>query len=222
MSHYRAVLFDWVGMLVHYQHGRWRLRRAHENVGRPIDGHSFEGLVSALDVAYRLSEVQEAMATEDCSPELHRLANMLWFERAGLDEDLAEALYAMDFDPATHPVYPDAGDVLSKLQARDIRIGVVSNFHRDIRPAMIDHNLAEFVDAVVISVEHGFQKPDVRMFTMALDLLGVAAGDALMVGDWAPSDGAAAALGIDTLILPVAANAELSHRGLDAVLRLVG
>lgn len=68
MSHYRAVLFDWVGMLVHYQHGRWRLRRAHENVGRPIDGHSFEGLASALDVAYRLSGVQEAMATEDCSP----------------------------------------------------------------------------------------------------------------------------------------------------------
>jgi len=98
----------------------------------------------------------------------------------------------------------------------------VSNFHRDIRSAMADHGLAEFVEAVVISSEHGFQKPDLRMFTTALELLGADTADALMVGDWAPSDGAAAALGIDTLILPLQGDAAVSHRGLDAVLRLVG
>jgi putative hydrolase of the HAD superfamily len=222
VSHYRVVLFDWVGTLVHYQPGRWRLRRAHENVGRPIDGVAFEAMVSALDAAYGDLDVREAMATEDCSPELHRVANMLWFERAGLDRELAEGLYAMDFDPVTHPVYPDARGVLAQLHAGGTRIAVVSNFHRDIRPAMIDHGFGEFVDAVVISSEHGFQKPDPRMFTTALELLGADTDDALMVGDWAPSDGAAAALGIDTLILPMPGDAAVADRGLDAVLRLVG
>lgn len=179
-------------------------------------------MVSALDAAFRDLDVREAMATEDCSPELHRTANMLWFDRAGLGQDLAEALYAMNFDPATHPVYPDAHEVLAQLHTRGTRVAVVSNFHRDIRPAMADHGLAEFVDAVVISSEHGFQKPDPRMFTAALDLLEADSDDALMVGDWAPSDGAAAALGIDTLILPLPADGAVSHRGLDAVLRLVG
>jgi putative hydrolase of the HAD superfamily len=127
----------------------------------------------------------------------------------------------MDFDPATHPVYPDAGGVLARLHA-GTRVAIVSNFHRDIRSDMADHGLAEFVDAVVISSEHGFQKPDSRMFTTALELLGADTDDALMVGDWAPSDGAAAALGIDTLILPLQGDAAVSHRGLDAVLRLVG
>lgn len=216
------VLFDWVGTLVHYQPGRWRLRRAHGNLGRPIDGVAFEAMVSALDAAYADLDVREAVATEDCSPELHRIANMLWFERAGLDRKLAEALYAMDFDPASHPVYPDARGVLAQLHAGGTRIAVVSNFHRDIRSAMADHGLAEFVEAVVISSEHGFQKPDLRMFTTALELLGADTADALMVGDWAPSDGAAAALGIDTLILPLQGDAAVSHRGLDAVLRLVG
>jgi putative hydrolase of the HAD superfamily len=179
-------------------------------------------MVSALDAAYADLDVREAVATEDCSPELHRIANMLWFERAGLDRKLAEALYAMDFDPASHPVYPDARGVLAQLHAGGTRIAVVSNFHRDIRSAMADHGLAEFVEAVVISSEHGFQKPDLRMFTTALELLGADTADALMVGDWAPSDGAAAALGIDTLILPLQGDAAVSHRGLDAVLRLVG
>jgi FMN phosphatase YigB (HAD superfamily) len=60
------------------------------------------------------------------------------------------------------------------------------------------------------------------MFTTALELLGADADNALMVGDWAPSDGAAAALGIDTLILPMPGDAAVADRGLDAVLRLVG
>lgn len=220
MSHYQAVLFDWVGTLVHHQPGRWRLHRAHEAIGRTIDDATFETVVAALDGAYGEPDVQEAMRSEDCSPEQYRVANMLWFERAGLDTDLAEALYAMDFDPGTHPVYPNTRDVLAELHARGTRVVVVSNFHRDLRPAIAAHGFADYVDAVVISSEHGFQKPDTRMFTVALDLLGLEANDALMVGDWAPNDGAAASIGIDTLLLPMPD--DVSHRGLDAVLRLVG
>ena len=222
MSHYRAVLFDWVGTLVHYQRGRWRLRRAHENLRRTIEKDGFEVLVEALKATYGDSNVQEAMLVEDCSPELHRVANMMWFERAGLDTELAEALYAMDFDPATHPVYPESRAVLSTLHALGIRNAVITNFHRDIRPAMASHGFTEFVDAVVISAEHGFQKPNRRMFTTALDLLGVDAGDTLMVGDNVSSDGAAGSLGIDTLILPMPATVNVTKRGLDAVVRLVG
>ncbi|MCP4307000.1 MAG: HAD hydrolase-like protein [bacterium] len=66
---------------------------------------------------------------------------------------------------------------------------------------------------------NGFQKPDERMFTTALDLLAVDASESLMVGDSMPSDGAATFLGIDTLILPTPF--EVSPRGLDAVVRLI-
>jgi HAD superfamily hydrolase (TIGR01509 family) len=159
------------------------------------------------------------MATEDCSPELHRQANMLWFDRAGVDEELAEAIYALEFDPATHPVYPDTYNVLAEISSLGVSVAVITNFHRDIRPAIASNGLTEFVNAVVISAENGFQKPDKRMFTTALDLLGVDASDSLMVGDSPPSDGAAASLGIDTLIL--AMPAEVAPRGLDAVVRLI-
>ena len=218
MSRYEAVLFDWVGTLVHYQRGRWRLRRAHELVGWPIDEAGFETEVASLAAAHAEPDVQVAMLTEDCSVDAHRRANMLWFERAGLRPDLAEAVYALDSDPATHPPYPDAEEVLAELHSRGVKVAVVSDFHLDLRPPIARHGFADYIDALVVSSEHGFQKPDERMFTTALDLLGVKAGHALMVGDRPTRDGAAASIGIDTLILPVPD--ELSHRGLDVVLRL--
>jgi HAD superfamily hydrolase (TIGR01549 family) len=220
VSHYEAVLFDWVGTLVHYQTGRWRLRRAHEAIGRQVDPNAFASIVSRLDAACGDPDVSEAMATEDCSPVLHRNANMLWFDQAGLDTYLAEALYAIDSDPATHPVYPDARDVLATLHSGGVRVGVVSDFHLDLRPTLATHGLADFVDVAVISSEEGFQKPDTRMFTAALGRLEVEAEDALMVGDRDSHDGAAASIGVDTLILPTPDGP--GPRGLHAVLRLVG
>lgn len=220
MSHYRAVLFDWIGTLVHERQTPWRLRRAHKHLGRPIDEDVIRSLATSLDESYKDPVVRALMRTEDCSPEQHRVANMLWFERAGIHVDLAGVLYAMDSDPATHPPYPDAADVLADLRSKGIRVAVVSDFHLDIRPEIAEHDFAANVDAVVVSSELGFQKPDVRMFKTALELLDVEARDALMVGDRASRDGAATSVGIAALILPMPD--KIQRRGLDAVLRLVG
>lgn len=220
MIHYSAVLFDWVGTLVHLQSGRWRLRRAHEALRRPYDDDDVEGLASVLRDAHGLPDVQEAIRIEDHSAANFRRANLLWFASAGLDAELADALHAMSSDPRTHPPYPESVGVLSRIHDRGVRIGVVSDFSFDLRPAIAEHGFAPFVDAVVISFEHGFQKPDPRMFTTALDLLEVSADETLMVGDRASHDGAAATVGIDTLILPMPA--DVSHPQLETVVRLIG
>ena len=139
-----------------------------------------------------------------------------------LGAELAEAAYGMEFDPDTHPVFPNSRDVLRRLHVAGTRIAIVSNFHRDIRPAMRDHELAEYVDAVVLSSEHGFQKPDRRMFKVALRLLGVMADEALMVGDSPTHDGAAAEVGIDTLLISAPLEDIAESRDLNQVLRVVG
>jgi HAD superfamily hydrolase (TIGR01549 family) len=97
------------------------------------------------------------------------------------------------------------------------KTALVSDFHMDLRPHLREHGVE--MDAYVISFEHGFQKPDPRMFRTALDELGVDAGDALMVGDRASHDGAATLVGIDTLLLP--APLEFGPRGLDVVAAMV-
>lgn len=215
MNPYYAVLFDWVGTLVHLQSGRWRLRRAHEALGRRYDNEGIEALALALRDARGFPDVQDAIRVEDHSAAHFRAASLLWFTAAGLDPDLADALHAMSSDPRTHPPYPESRKILSSLHQRGVRIAVVSDFSFDLRPAMAEHGFPEFVDGVVISFEHGFQKPDPRMFTTALDLLEVPASETLMVGDRASHDGAAAAVGIDTLILPMPD--EVSHPRLKRV-----
>lgn len=84
---------------------------------------------------------------------------------------------------------------------------------------LVEHGIGHFIDTYVLSFEHGIQKPDPRMFTLALDALDIEAGDALMVGDRASHDGGAASIGITTLILP--GQHTLQPRGLEAVLRLL-
>jgi HAD superfamily hydrolase (TIGR01509 family) len=176
--------------------------------------------VNGLATASGLPEVAAAERTEDCSAELNRAAEMLRFERAGFDDELAEALYALDFKPASHPVFPDVAGVLAAIRSQGVRMALVSDIHFDLRVDLEANGLGGNMDVHVLSFEHGFQKPDPRMFRLALDGLGAMPSEALMVGDRASHDGGAASIGIDTLILP--APKAMGPRGLDVVLRLLG
>lgn len=54
---------------------------------------------------------------------------------------------------------PDAAEVLRTLRERGIAIGVVSNIGCDLHPVFREHGLDRYVDAYVLSYEHGIHKP---------------------------------------------------------------
>lgn len=96
----------------------------------------------------------------------------------------------------------------------------MSDIHFDLRPECAAADLDRYIDVFVFSFEHGFKKPDARMFQVALDHFDVAPAAALMVGDHSRRDGGAASVGITTLILsPLRA---LLDWGLRSVLDLCG
>ncbi|MFY1692711.1 HAD family hydrolase [Plantactinospora sp. WMMB782] len=69
--------------------------------------------------------------------------------------------------------------------SRDYRLAVVSNTHQ---PGLVPGQLAamgltEHFEVVVTSVELGWRKPHPRIYTAALDALGIDAGSAVFVGD---------------------------------------
>ena len=210
----RAVLFDWRGTLAHCPPPVWWAERALGSISRPATASALAAATAAHEDAGDLPDI-------DSSAERHREATLRVFARHGLDAELAEALYGLDADPANHPLYPDAGPVLREIQARGVGIALISDFHLDLRPVLAHHGIADLFDAWVLSFEHGIQKPDPRMFTLALDALAVRPEHALMVGDRASHDGGAAAAGIATLILPPPPE-RLEPRGLDIVTRLLG
>jgi putative hydrolase of the HAD superfamily len=90
----------------------------------------------------------------------------------------------------------DAGQVLATLQQLGMKLGIVTNGPPDLQREKLERTrLVAIVHAVVISGEVGVGKPDRRVFNLALDLLGVPAAEAVMVGDSIERDieGAAAA-----------------------------
>ncbi|HCO03198.1 MAG TPA: hypothetical protein DIT48_07535 [Actinobacteria bacterium] len=219
MARYRAVLFDWRGTLVQNPDAEWCITRALRSLDRSIEPRAVEAAVQGLATAGELPEILETERHEDCSAELARSVTMRRFELAGLDDELANALYRIDAEPTTHPLYPDVPEVLSAIRDRGSRLVLVSDIHHDIRVDLAGYGIGHLIDACVLWFEHGFQKPDVRMFALALEAAEAEPGDALMVGDRASHDGGAAEAGITTLILPPPMDA--GPRGLDIVLRLL-
>jgi HAD superfamily hydrolase (TIGR01662 family) len=80
---------------------------------------------------------------------------------------------------------PGAISVLEELKSRGVRTGIISNtdgvglgIYDKMRP-----DARPLLDAILLSSEERLRKPDKRLFTRALERVGVGAGDALHVGD---------------------------------------
>lgn len=90
-----------------------------------------------------------------------------------------------------------AAALLALVKAR-AKVGIVSNNLLEEQREKLRHcALDPFVDALVVSEEIGVSKPDPEIFRVALERLGCAAQDAVMVGDsWAADVVGARAAGI--------------------------
>jgi putative hydrolase of the HAD superfamily len=97
-------------------------------------------------------------------------------------------------------LYDDALPVLADLRARGLKLGLVSNTGRNLDEFVAHHRLD--VDAIVDSRRHGRVKPHPTIFQSALGQLGVAASEAVMVGDSLAEDvEGAEALGMRALLV---------------------
>jgi FMN phosphatase YigB (HAD superfamily) len=166
------VLFDWRGTLVHIPRRDWLLQHALRSIGRPVERDEVDALLGNLQAAAADPELVEAERHIDSSPDLHYPTSMRMFGIAGLDDELADALYRTEWDPASRPFYPDVARVLESVRTLGVKIAIVSDIHFDIRPDFADRGIDSLIATYVLSFEHGFQKPDPRMFQMALDALG--------------------------------------------------
>ncbi|MFK4104915.1 HAD family hydrolase [Streptomyces sp. NPDC019531] len=228
-----AVLFDFSGTLFRIESTVAWLRAVLDEAGLTLAEAELTRAARELESVGALpggaapgvpmpDEVAGVWDVRDESAELHRAAYTGLSRLVSLpDPALHDALYDRHMSPVAWQPYPDAAEVLRTLRERGIGVGVVSNIGWDLRPVFRAHGLAPYVDAYVLSYEHGIQKPDPRLFETACTALGVEPGGVLMVGDDRRADGGAAALGCGVHFvdhLPVAQRPD----GLRPVLDLVG
>jgi len=133
----------------------------------------------------------------------HRFTEEIFTGMGGPEEIAAECATEIEQGwevSENFELYEDALVVLEELRGAGLRIGLVSNGIRDLTEFVVHHRLD--VDAIVDSRSHGRVKPHPTIFEAALELLGVRAADAVMVGDSVEEDiEGARALGLRAILI---------------------
>jgi putative hydrolase of the HAD superfamily len=98
-------------------------------------------------------------------------------------DGLAEAFYRTFTDVSNYRLFPDAIPVLERLRGEGLSLGVVSNFEEWLERLLESLGVIPFFEVRVISGVEGYEKPDPRLFELALDRVGVEPAESVYVGD---------------------------------------
>jgi putative hydrolase of the HAD superfamily len=174
----RAVLFDALGTLVHFEPPAPLLRAAlRERLGIEVTAEAAEAAMKA-EIAYYRAHLHEGRDPASLA-DLRRRAAEAMLPALGVHADLTDALLAA----LRFRAYPDAAPALEALRSKGLAIVVVSNWDHSLHERLAETGLAPLVDAAVASAELGHAKPERAIFEHALELAGASAGEALHVGD---------------------------------------
>jgi putative hydrolase of the HAD superfamily len=199
----RALLLDALGTLVELQPPVEPLRRElRGRFGVELDARAAGTAIAAEIAFYR--------AHHDVARDRASLALLRRDAARALRDALPPPARELPLDPLTDALlaalrfraFPEVPEVLRRARARGTRLVVVSNWDVSLHDVLDATGLTPLLDAVVTSAELGAAKPDPAIFRRGLELAGVAAGEALHVGDDAALDVAGArAAGVAALLL---------------------
>ena len=185
----RAVFFDFYGTLAGWRSGGERIQaQAARAEGLQVDERLLGAGYRAAD-AYLAEE--NAVRSVSRRTTAERDAVFAEYERrllaeAGAHADAAAAMRVwrrVDAAPKQFAAYDDALPTLTALRALGVVTGVISNMGGGLDAHLEGVGLLAAVDAAVSSGEVGVGKPHAPIFRAALTRAGVAASEALHVGD---------------------------------------
>jgi putative hydrolase of the HAD superfamily len=117
-------------------------------------------------------------------------------------DGLSDHLYREFTDLANYALFDDVRPMLRSLATAGPTLGIVSNFEAWLDDLLAHLGVRESFPVRVISGVEGVEKPDPRIYGLALERSGVGASDAAFVGDSPEFDVApAAALGMTTVLI---------------------
>jgi putative hydrolase of the HAD superfamily len=180
----RAAFFDVGNTLVHLRFDRMAEAFAAEGVGREVE---------AIRAAERRARVRldPIVANQGTTEGLDvmRAYLRLILEEVGVLWDgrgprLVERLRALGrVERLWSEPDPDARAVLGELRRRGLSVGVISNSDGTAEQSLRDAGLLDAVDFVLDSHLVGVEKPDPRIFRLALGRAAVTPAEAAFVGD---------------------------------------
>lgn len=210
---YKAVVIDLFDTLVNWNVEALPLMQWRGREIRSTSPLLFSALETALGERFDRDTFAEAHAsvyseifTERAKADAIETTCFERFSRTlkllGVDEDraapLAESLRRIHMGRVREVTWAPAPriDAMKRI-ARHLRVGLISNFDDSETGHLIMHDtgIRELFDAVIISADTGYRKPNPLIFKKILDLMGLAPADILFVGD-TPLDDVAGSKGV--------------------------
>ncbi|MCU0316605.1 MAG: HAD-IA family hydrolase [Fimbriimonadaceae bacterium] len=131
-----------------------------------------------------------------------------WLKQLGEDIALAPELIRVSDEvffgtpSEVYRLYEDVIPTLQGLKERDYPLIVISNWDASLHRVLNHFGLSGFFNFALASLEEGAEKPDPKLFRVALDRLGLPPGEILHIGDNPIDDvQGARALGMGTLLI---------------------
>jgi putative hydrolase of the HAD superfamily len=154
--------------------------------GHPIDPEVISEKIHVVSDRFARAATENELWTT--TPEKSRAfwhdVYRIFLTEVGLPFDgLADVLYREFTDIANYRVFDDVPPVLDRLEAAGLSLGVVSNFEEWLERLLERLGMTRYFDVRVISGVEGFEKPDPRIFRLALERVGVTAQESVYVGD---------------------------------------
>lgn len=185
---YRAVFFDVGETLVHPSPSFPELFS--DVVGRlghpvlPEDVHR-----ASRAVTERFSQASRDDERWTTSPERSRAfwisVYELMLEALELpsDDGLRDALFEAFTDRSNYALFDDVRPALERLASEGYALGLISNFEAWLDDLLADLGVRETFTVRVISGIEGVEKPDPRIYRLALERAGLEASETAYVGD---------------------------------------
>ncbi len=191
-SSIRVVFFDAADTLFHV-HGSVAeiyLRHAVE-FGFPQKPDSVAAIKHAFSRAFREAPPPVFAATE---PARIKHSERLWwfdivhhvFYRVGMFErfdEFFDQVFRVFEDHRSWRLFPETASTLTRLKARDLELGIISNFDSRLFAVIRGLGIADAFDTVTISSLAQAAKPAPQIFHIALEKHAVDPEEALHVGD---------------------------------------
>jgi putative hydrolase of the HAD superfamily len=98
-------------------------------------------------------------------------------------DEVAAAIYATFTDLSSYRTFPDVEPGLALLRDSGIILGLISNFEEWLERLLERVGLIRYFDVRAISGVEGMEKPDPRIFRLALERAAVDPHEAVYVGD---------------------------------------
>jgi putative hydrolase of the HAD superfamily len=188
----RAVFFD-AGETLLYPHPSFAevFSEVLRDEGHILDPATVQEVVSAYSQRFTESLLRGNGRLWSISPERSR---KMWrgvydhfLTEVGVPREehdhIFERLYARFTDLSTYRLHPDALPVLERLRKAELTLGLISNFEEWLERLLEALEVGHYFDVSVISGVEGIEKPDPKIFRLALERAGVAPHEAVYVGD---------------------------------------